>query len=204
MNLRYFYAMYFMPHYKATQKFLESKGLTDQVSWFDLHRSNEPLFTQTLSGASTPLDIIPPNVTCTGPITLPLSTVEEQSPDLSKWLARAPTVLISLGSLFLWSEDQAAAMAQALANVLAGTDLQVLWKLRKAPLDATGATYGEEFAAPLRPYLDGGRVKIESWLEVEPTSLLATGHIVASVHHGGAGCYNEALGSVNNLIFRLG
>ncbi|KAI1753295.1 hypothetical protein F4782DRAFT_497441 [Xylaria castorea] len=45
----------------------------------------------------------------------------------------------------------------------------------------------------LRPYLENGRLKIESWSEVPPVSLLETRHIVASVHHGGAGCYSEAL-----------
>ncbi|RYO89216.1 hypothetical protein DL764_008613 [Monosporascus ibericus] len=146
--------------------------------------------------ASTPVDIIPPNVTCTGPISLSLLTAEEQSPGLARWLARSPTVLINLGNLFSWTEDHATAMAQAVAAVLhERTDMQVLWKFRKAVVDAEGAIYGDEFASPVHPFLKSGRVKMEPWLDVDPTSLLETGHIVASVHHGGAGCYHEALGT---------
>ncbi|RYP66536.1 hypothetical protein DL770_008778 [Monosporascus sp. CRB-9-2] len=196
LNLRYFYALFRMPHYRATQKFLESKGLTDRVSWFNLHNPDVPWFSQTLPGASTPLDVIPPNVTCTGPISLSLSTAEEQSPALARWLAHSPTVLINLGNVFSWTENHATAMAQAVADVLhERTDLQVLWKFRKAVVDAEGTIYGDEFASPVRPFLKSGRVKMEPWLEVDPTSLLETGHIVASVHHGGAGCYHEALGT---------
>ncbi|KAI1376968.1 hypothetical protein F4677DRAFT_454144 [Hypoxylon crocopeplum] len=195
LSVRYFYAMLAMPNYRATQKFLKSKGITDRTSFFDLHRPNVPWFTQTLLGASTPIDVIPPNVTCGGPISLLLSTVEEQSPDLNRWLTQAPTVLINLGSVFVWTEDYARAMAQAVADLLLErTDLQVLWKFRKAP-DASGATYSDDFTSPLRPFLENGRVKMEYWLAVDPTSLLETGHIVASVHHGGAGGYHEALGA---------
>ncbi|KAI3321746.1 glycosyltransferase family 1 protein [Xylariaceae sp. AK1471] len=194
INIRYFYAMLRMPHYIATQKYLQSKGLTDPVSWFNMHNADVPWFTQALPEASTPLDVIPPNVTYTGPIILSLSPAEEQSPVLTEWLARAPTVLINLGGLFQWTEGHATVMVQAVVDtLLARSDLQVLWKFRKAPRDATGTTYGDEFMAPLRPFLESGRIKMESWLEVEPTSLMETGHIVASVHHGGAGCYHEAL-----------
>ncbi|KAI1410614.1 hypothetical protein F5Y13DRAFT_202088 [Hypoxylon sp. FL1857] len=196
LNLRYHYAMVVMPYYRDIQKFLYSKGLTDRVTFYNLHRSNVPWFTTSLPGASIPLDVIPPNVTCVGPITLSLSTAEEQSPSLAEWLSHAPTVLINLGGLYPWSEDQAAAMAQAVADVLSTTaDLQVLWKLLKAPSDDSGATYNDTFAAPLRPFIDSGRVRIEPWLEVDPPSLLETGHIIASVHHGGSGSFNEALGT---------
>ncbi|KAI1105960.1 hypothetical protein F4804DRAFT_303022 [Jackrogersella minutella] len=196
LNLQYFYTLIFMPHFRETQKFLVSKGLTDPVNFFKLHGSNVPWFTQSLLEASIPLDVIPQNVTYTGPISFSLSTVEEESPDLAQWLARAPTVLVNLGSFFLWSEGKAAAMAQAIADLLLEeTDLQVLWKFRKGADDATGETYSDEFLAPLRPFFEDGRVKMESWLAVEPTALLETGHIIASVHHGGAGCFNEALGT---------
>ncbi|KAI0433091.1 hypothetical protein F5Y09DRAFT_300247 [Xylaria sp. FL1042] len=194
-NARYFYSMLRMSHYKPIQKYLESKGLIHPVNWFSLHNADVPWITQALPGASTPLDVIPQNVTLTGPIILSLSPAEEEAPKLTEWLARAPTMLISLGSLFIWTEAHAIAMAQAIADVLNWRpDLQILWKFRKAPYDAEGTTYGDEFMTPLRPF-ENGRLKIESWLDVQPVSLLETGHIVASVHHGGAGCYHEALGT---------
>ncbi|OTB02617.1 glycosyltransferase family 1 protein [Hypoxylon sp. CI-4A] len=184
LNLRYFYNMLFMPGLQETLRALKSKGLNHQISLFDLHRSNTPWFTTSLPGASTPLDYYPPNVTEVGPMMLSLSTVEEENPALAEWLARRPTVLVNLGSVFSWGESQATVMARALAD------------FRKAPLDAEGATYGdEEFAAPIQKYIDEGRIKMEAWLAVEPTSLLETGHFIASVHHGGSGSYNEALGT---------
>ncbi|KAI0914220.1 hypothetical protein F4823DRAFT_573654 [Ustulina deusta] len=196
INIRYFYAMLRMRHYTAVQKYLESNGIIHPVNWFNLRNADVPWFTQALPGASTPVDVLPQNVTLTGPIILSLSRAEEQAPALTEWLARTPTVLLSLGSLFIWTEAHATAMAQAIADMLVWrSDLQVLWKFVKAPIDNEGTTYGDEFMTPLRPFLEDGRLRIESWLDVQPVSLLETGHIVASVHHGGAGCYHEALGT---------
>ncbi|RWA05990.1 hypothetical protein EKO27_g9115 [Xylaria grammica] len=196
INVQYFYAMLRMAHYTTVQKYLYSKGLAHPVNFFNLRNAKVPWFTQALPGASTPVDVIPQNVTLTGPMILSLRPAEEQAPALTEWLARAPTVLISLGSLFMWTEAHATAMAQAIADTLAAkSDHQILWKFIKAPYDAEGTTYGDEFMTPLRPFLKDRRLKIETWLDVQPVSLLETGHIVASVHHGGAGCYSEALGT---------
>ncbi|KAI1146535.1 hypothetical protein F4825DRAFT_440482 [Nemania diffusa] len=196
LNLRYFFSMLRMSHFKDAAKFLDSKGLTNPVNWYNLHHANVPWLTQALPGASTPLDVIPANVTFTGPILLSISSAEEQSAVLADWVARAPTLLVNLGSLFVWSEGQAAVMAQALAYImLENLDLQVLWKFHKAPIDSSGTEYSNGFSEPLRPFLENGRLKLQSWLEVDPTALMETGHIVASVHHGGAGCYHEALGT---------
>jgi hypothetical protein len=38
-----------------------------------------------------------------------------------------------------------------------------------------------------------GRLRIKKWLEVEPPTLLQGGHIVAFVHHGGAGSYHDSI-----------
>ncbi|KAI0111298.1 hypothetical protein GGR51DRAFT_509623 [Nemania sp. FL0031] len=196
LNMRYFFSMFRMSHARATSQFLKSKGLTGLISWFNIHRPNVPWLTQALPRASTPLDVIPPNVTLTGPILLALSPAEEQSPGLVKWLSIAPTILVNLGSLFVWTEGQAAIMAQALADTLIERpDLQILWKLRKAPTDGTGTEYDDSFSMPLIPFLENGRAKLETWLDAEPLALMQTGHIVASIHHGGAGCYHEALGT---------
>lgn len=98
-----------MAHYTDTKKYLESKGLTYPVNWFNLHNENIPWFFQALPGASTPVDVLPPNVTLTGPIILSLSSAEKEAPALTEWLARAPTVLVSLGTIFIWTEAQATA-----------------------------------------------------------------------------------------------
>ncbi|KAI0546300.1 hypothetical protein F4679DRAFT_557975 [Xylaria curta] len=194
INIQYYYAMLHVSRFTETRKYIASKGLADSVNWYNIRNDDTPYFTQALPGASIPVDVLPQNVTLTGPILLSISPAEEQATALTEWLARAPTVLVSLGSMFVWTESHATIMAQAIADTLAWrSDLQVLWKFMKLPYDAEGTTYGDEFMTPLRPYLENGRLKIESWLEVQPVSLLETGHIVASVHHGGAGCYSEAL-----------
>ncbi len=98
-----------MRHYTAVQKYLESNGIIHPVNWFNLRNADVPWFTQALPGASTPVDVLPQNVTLTGPIILSLSRAEEQAPALTEWLARTPTVLLSLGSLFIWTEAHATA-----------------------------------------------------------------------------------------------
>ncbi|SCO42679.1 uncharacterized protein FFMR_06900 [Fusarium fujikuroi] len=43
-----------------------------------------------------------------------------------------------------------------------------------------------------------------SWLIADPSSLLDTGNIVTSVHHGGSNCYHEALAAgVTQVILPL-
>jgi hypothetical protein len=34
---------------------------------------------------------------------------------------------------------------------------------------------------------------MSKWLAVDPVSLLETGDVVVSVHHGGSNCYHEAI-----------
>jgi hypothetical protein len=186
---------------KEKQASLKSKGLSDPLNFYKLHRPDVPWFTQTLPEASLPLYKVPQNVSCLGPMSLYLGDAEEQDPDMAKWLARGPTVLVNLGSGFTWMEQKATVMASALAEMLQQLpDFQVLWKLRKYADDALenvgspgGEPYDDTFAKPLQPFVEQGRVKIVSWLSADPTALLKTGHIVASVHHGGAGCYHEAI-----------
>ncbi|KAI1857010.1 uncharacterized protein JN550_013503 [Neoarthrinium moseri] len=97
---------------------------------------------------------------------------------------------------FTWMKSKAEFMALALAQVLEQTDLQVLWKFQKDTNDANlthRLEYDDTFLEPLRPFLDRGRVRTQTWLSADPTALLKTGHIVVSVHHGGSGCYHEAI-----------
>ncbi|KAI1096537.1 hypothetical protein F5B19DRAFT_150660 [Rostrohypoxylon terebratum] len=195
MNLRYFQILSSMPHFKAGQRFLRSKGF-GRITYHDLYRTNVPFLVQGLAEATIPLDHVPPNVTYTGPMYLSLSTPEEVSPELGQWLAQGPTLLVNLGSFFAWDIGRASAMAQAIADILEeNPDLQVLWKFRKTGKEFGGVPFGDEFMDPVRPFLENGRLKMVPWLPVEPATLFETGHIVASVHHGGAGCFNEALGT---------
>lgn len=151
-----------------------------------LYRPDVPWLTQTLPGAHLPLVTIPRNVTLTGPINL--AGLEEETSaarELLEW-TKKPTVLISLGSGFRYVEYQARVMLEAMQHVLKETDVQILWKIDK--LESFDDNFLE---TAMRD--SAGRLRIEKWLEVEPPTLLQDGHILAFVHHGGAGSYHDSI-----------
>ncbi|KAI0517720.1 UDP-Glycosyltransferase/glycogen phosphorylase [Xylaria bambusicola] len=187
LNLKFISTMLWMPDIRDKQRYLESKGLKDPINFFALHRPDVPWLSQTMPEAAIPVDVIPQNVTCTGPITLSVGTVAEQDEELAEWLIRAPTVLVNLGSGFEFSEQNAIIMAEAITKILDSSNVQVLWKIKK------DSSYTDQFLEPLLPFADVGRVKVERWLAADPSSLLESGHVIASVHHGGSGCYHEAI-----------
>lgn len=80
-------------------------------------------------------------------------------------------------------------MASSLADVLAKTNVQILWKIIKYE----EAKFNNDFLAPLTPYIQNGRVLITNWLTSDPFALLEAGLIAVSVHHGGSSCYHEAV-----------
>ena len=163
-------------------------GIPEPVSVFNLYRPDAPFMSASLPGASLPLAIVPPNVTLVGPIVRASAHIEEQDPELAGWLARGPTVLVILGSAVIYQEFRAKEMAGALAMVLGKLpDVQVLWKFKKYD------EYGDAFLEPLREFLDSGRLRMPNWINADPYSMLETGHVVMSVHHGGANSYGEAL-----------
>lgn len=135
-----------------------------------------------------PSIFVPRNVTACGPITVPARAFAKSDPDLAEWLQRRPTILINLGSHILSDSGDAVELAKGVRVVLGRhQDLQVLWKLRSAVTDELRAIVGAE--------LEGdGRVSIRSWLETDPVSILQSGHVVCSVHHGGANSFYEAVG----------
>jgi hypothetical protein len=180
-------------NFKATKAYLEAHGIPqDSV---ELLRPDRLWLSQEMPEASVPLIYAPPNATSTGPIILPDQPVVEKDPELASWLARAPTVLVNLGSLFAYSEAYATKMALAIRDLLAQTDVQVLWKMAKED-NYPDANY----MLPVKDDVEKGRLRITEWLTVSPVSLMETGHIVASVHHGGANCYHEAIAYVFTRI----
>lgn len=197
INFKIIRGMVNIPAVAAKKEFLKSKGIKRPIDFMGLYRPDVPWITQTLPGAHLPLVSKPENVTLTGPINL--AGLEEMSPaatELLEWTEK-PTMLISLGSGFKYVEYQARVMLEAIQNVLEETNLQVLWKMGKLePFD------DEFLRAAVRD--SAGRLRIEKWLEVEPPTLLQDGHIVAFVHHGGAGCYHDSIAYVLLLIFLIG
>ena len=170
------------------RRFLSAKGLVKSVDFTDIHRDDIPWLAGCMPEADLPLSSMPPNVTSCGPVAIDAATAGEQDPEMAAWLARAPTLLVNLGSAVVYTESAAKIMCEALATVLDKTKVQVVWKLQ------TTKDYDTQDALQLaEKYIQNGRLRIENWLAVDPMSLLNTGHIVVSVHHGGANCYNEAI-----------
>lgn len=83
-------------------------------------------------------------------------------------------------------------MSAALADVLSKSTVQVIWKFIKL------GDYSDHVLAPLAPFIESDRLRVSNWLAVDPTSMLNTGDIIASVHHGGANCYHETVLYVYN------
>ncbi|KAI0107761.1 hypothetical protein GGR51DRAFT_514983 [Nemania sp. FL0031] len=184
-TLRLIWAIVTRPDTRGTKKYLQEHGIKTSIRI--VRPTNRPWLAQNMPGASIPLDVMPPNVTATSPIIFDPEPAAEQDPELVSWLARAPTVLINLGSLFVYSEHHATTMALAIEELLAKTDVQVLWKIDKED------TIPDNYTLPAQSAVGQGRLRITNWLTVSPASILATGHVVASVHHGGANCYHEAI-----------
>ncbi|KAJ8128323.1 hypothetical protein O1611_g5311 [Lasiodiplodia mahajangana] len=173
------------PDTRGTQKYLREHGIKTSIRI--VRPDDRPWLAQNMPGASIALDVMPPNVTAMSPIIFEPEPAVEVDPELVAWLARAPTVLINLGSLFVYSEHHATTMAQAIEELLAKTNVQVLWKMDKED------TIPDNYTLPAQSAIAQGRLRVTNWLTVSPASILATGHVVASVHHGGANCYHEAI-----------
>lgn len=187
VNFQILHGMFYETKIAAKRRFLKTKGIKNPINFSGLYRPNVPWLTQTLPGAHLPFTRIPKNVTLTGPINL--AGLEERSleaRELLEWVKK-PTVMVCLGSGFGFREDQAKIMLEALQNVLkAETEVQILWKLsRLEPFD-------DQFLENAIQDSDG-RLRIETWLEVEPPTLLQEGNILLYVHHGGAGSYHDSI-----------
>ncbi|KAM5380148.1 hypothetical protein ACJZ2D_003795 [Fusarium nematophilum] len=187
MNMRYIYSAMMTPDLSSKKALLGERGLKEPINLFGIHRHDAPWITQTTVGAMIPVDFVPPNVTCAGPILLSGAPASQQDPELAAWLKRASTVLINLGSNLAYDETRAAAMSAAISEVMSKLDVQILWKFNKM------GEYSDDVLLPLKPYLDNDWLRTPSWLVADPSSLLETGDIVASVHHGGSNCYHEAI-----------
>ena len=151
-----------------------------------------------------PLQTLPSDLLSCGPIIRPAPAIADSSPELAAWLSEGPTVYINLGSICKISETQAVEMAGAIKKTLDALDCrpgsqdlktprhQVIWKLQKngeykttEPDSEIHKILGNEMAAD--------RVRIVSWIDAVPYSILKTGRIACSVHHGGANSFNEAV-----------
>lgn len=126
-----------------------------------------------------------------GPILLDAPPVSSVDPELAAWLAKAPTVLICLGSHIVMDDLYAGEMAAGLRTLFdQRPDVQVLWKVNRAGLPAE---LGASVLAPVKEEIQQGRLRTVTWLAPDPLALLETGHIVCVVSHGGSNSYHEAV-----------
>ncbi|VUC22991.1 unnamed protein product [Clonostachys rosea] len=187
LNIRFIHAAMLTPNLSAKKVALRARGVKDPINFLKMHRDDVPWITMNTEGASIPVDVVPTNVTCAGPILLSVAPASEQDPELAQWVGRAPTVIINLGSGFSYPLNYVRPMVGAIVEVLTKTNVQVLWKFNKH------GEYSDEELAPLKPFIESGRLQMSNWLPVDVLSLLETGDVVASVHHGGSNCFHEAV-----------
>ncbi|KAL4968609.1 uncharacterized protein BDV14DRAFT_187709 [Aspergillus stella-maris] len=135
---------------------------------------------------------VPDHVTLCGPILRPCGSITYECPELAKWLAQKPTVLVNLGSKICFDSEQAMEFVDGLRTLLdARPDLQILWKLR--PDREKGAfDWIPEALECIMDEVTEGRVRLEEWHPAEPYCILQSGHVCCMVHHGEANAFNEA------------
>ncbi|KAL7905571.1 hypothetical protein GGI35DRAFT_459905 [Trichoderma velutinum] len=186
------------PAIKNKRSSLQAQGIPQAVNLFEMYRKDVPWIAMSYPEAGYPLEYIPDNFRIVGPLVLDVAPAETQNAELTAWIKKAPTILVNLGSAFRYEEPRAVVMAEAIAAVLDASDAQILWKLRRAH------KYGDDFLGPAKKYVDEGRLRLETWLDVDPTSLYNTGDIVVSVHHGGANCFYETvLAGIPSVVLPL-
>lgn len=188
LTLRLAYSVTWTPELSRKKAFLKENGIANPLDFFSVYNKDLVWLTQSSLDADFPMSIIPSNVVACGPIFLSTAPAVEQDKELATWLQKAPTVLINLGSSVNYDEKAATEMARAVKELLETSGVQVLWKFNKR------REFPDSFLAELQEFIAQGRLRLEKWIKIDPASLLETGNVVLSVHHGGANCYHEAVG----------
>jgi hypothetical protein len=196
MNLRFAYSVLFTPTIAQKKAYIKEKGIPNPADVFTVYRPHDLTWISASSvDIDFPLTIIPENVVPCGPIAVSTAPASQQDPELATWIARAPTVLINLGSHVDFDRVGALEMAGAINILLTNhTDIQVLWKVNERK-DLAGVIekFADELTDQLSEAISSSRVRLEKWLSIDPSAMFHTGNIVAVVNHGGANSYGEAV-----------
>ncbi|TVY83172.1 Glycosyltransferase sdnJ [Lachnellula suecica] len=188
LNARMIYAFFTAPIIKDIEKFRKEHGLSGRYPHLDPYRKNLQYLIPSAPEIDFPMRNIPGNVTGCGPIVVPAPPLATTDPELEQWLRAKPTVMLNLGSHFITSDTFAKSIATAFSTLLLKCpNVQVLWKLN--------SRNGNDAQAKgiLKEYIENGSVKMASWLNSTPSSILQSGHVKCAVHHGGANSYYEAV-----------
>lgn len=178
------------PQVKALNEARHAHGIEGELGSFTPWAKDVPQITPSLPDADLPMNI-PPDVHDCGPILVAAPPIESSDPELLDWLQKRPTVLVSLGTHFEAYAETVKEQALGLRILLdTRPDIQVLWKLKA---ESSSEKVGQEsLNSILGRDIQDGRVRIENWLKADPVAILRSGHVVCSVHHGGANSYFEA------------
>ena len=133
-----------------------------------------------------------------GPILRTAVPLKSSDPELAAWTAEGSVVYINLGTLCRVEEHEMLDMARALRLLLDESRekrLKVLWKVSKET--KWGKTYdtgkGSAVHEILRKEIDDDTVRIVEWIKGDPAALLDSGAVIASINHGGASSFYEAV-----------
>ena len=183
------------------EKYLKDKTGATLRTPIDLMRNRGPGM-KILVGSQQEVDfplVVAKDIYPCGPIYLETSPVATADPGLDSWLKKGPTIYVNMGSLVRVSEERAVELATGLAVILETLgdkpglpQYQVLWKImRLDDYHLSGAESKVE--SVLRKWIEADVARIVEWFPADPSTILKTGHIVCSVHHGGANSYHEAV-----------
>lgn len=100
LNIRLIYAAMLTSQLSAKRAALKAKGVKSPITVLGLHRADVPWISMQTEGASIPVDVVPENVTCAGPILVGTAPANQQDPEIAEWLKQAPTILVNLGGGF--------------------------------------------------------------------------------------------------------
>ncbi|EJP67803.1 UDP-glucoronosyl and UDP-glucosyl transferase, putative [Beauveria bassiana ARSEF 2860] len=134
-----------------------------------------------------PFDVKPEHMIPCGPIIRPSMPIQDADSELAGWLAKRPTVLVNLGTHASYDEQHARGMAGALDQLLEAAKkgkkpIQVLWKLNKRDGSDPSGDLLKSFTTKWPEDL-----RVVSWLDVEPTSILESGHVLTGRKKTSAG-----------------
>ncbi|KAF4947750.1 hypothetical protein FSARC_13892 [Fusarium sarcochroum] len=177
----------FSPWLNARREYLKGKGIKNPIDAAAMYPAGVPWLTMSFPEASIPMLTIPKDVVSCGPVILDLEPAEKQDPELAKWLSQAPTILVNLGSMYVFTEEKAKALVHSFFPVFEKTDAQILFKIKKVN------DFNDSYLEPLKQYIDNGRLRVESWIATDIASILLTGNVVVSVHHAGSNLYHETI-----------
>lgn len=185
--IRLIFCLVTSAHLKTISTAREQCGLKNLPEIFETGAEGIHHLTPATPTTDFPL-FIPDNVTPCGPILLPTLSLDDSDPELSAWLDKGPVVLINLGTHAHVDAEGVRQMGGAIRILLdRDPNVRVIWKVISQGdiRDVIPEVLGKE--------MDGGRVKIVTWLNAEPLAILRHPNLVCSVNHGGANSCYEAI-----------